>query len=35
VAWYAADPTRQVVDEYLDALIDRIIAAYESSFPNR
>lgn len=34
VAWYAADPARQVVDEYQDALIDRIIAAYESSFPN-
>ena len=34
VVWYAADPARQVVDERLDALIDRIIAAYESSFPN-
>ncbi len=34
VAWHAADPARQVVDEHLDALIDRIIAAYESSFPN-
>jgi nucleoside-diphosphate-sugar epimerase len=33
-AWYAADPDRQVVDEHLDALLDRIIAAYESSFPN-
>lgn len=33
VAWYAADPARQVVDERLDTLIDRIIAAYESSFP--
>jgi nucleoside-diphosphate-sugar epimerase len=34
VAWYAADPARQVVDEDLDTLIDRILAAYESSFPS-
>ena len=33
VAWYAADPARQVVDQRLDALMDRIIAAAESAFP--
>ena len=31
--WYAADPARQVVDERLDALMDKIIAAYEGAFP--
>ena len=31
--WYDADPARQVIDERLDALIDRIISAYESAFP--
>ena len=33
VAWYQANPARQVVDERVDALIDRIIAACKSSFP--
>lgn len=33
VAWYVADPARQVVDQRLDALMDRIIAAAESAFP--
>lgn len=33
VAWYAADPARQVVDKRLDALMERIIAAAESAFP--
>jgi len=33
VAWYNADPARQVIDERIDALIDRIIAAYESIWP--
>jgi nucleoside-diphosphate-sugar epimerase len=34
VDWYAADPARQEVDEQLDNLIDEIINAYESAFPN-
>jgi nucleoside-diphosphate-sugar epimerase len=33
VAWYDADPARQVVDEQVDRLIDRIIAAYEAIQP--
>ncbi|NOZ72159.1 MAG: NAD-dependent dehydratase, partial [Chloroflexi bacterium] len=33
VAWYAADSDRQVVNQRLDALMDRIIAAAESAFP--
>lgn len=33
VAWYNADPARQVVDEAADAIMDRIIAAQESAFP--
>ena len=33
VNWYDADPARQVVDERLDNLMDRIISAYESAFP--
>jgi nucleoside-diphosphate-sugar epimerase len=33
MAWYDADPARQVIDEKLDALTDRIIAAYESIWP--
>ena len=33
VAWYEADPARQVVDQRLDKLMDRIILAYESAFP--
>jgi hypothetical protein len=28
VAWFDADPARQVVDEQVDHLIDRIIAAH-------
>jgi len=35
VAWYEADPARQVVDAHLDALLDQIIAAYESAFPGK
>ena len=30
MAWYDADPARQVVDADKDAMMDRIIAAYES-----
>ena len=33
IAWYDADPSRQVVNEELDQKMDEIIAAYESSFP--
>ena len=33
-AWYTADPARQEVDEKLNDLIDEIITAYESIFPN-
>lgn len=33
VAWHAADPARQVIDARIDALIDRIIAAYRSCWP--
>ena len=35
VDWYAADPARQEVDEGLNALIDEIITAYESAFPEQ
>jgi nucleoside-diphosphate-sugar epimerase len=33
VAWYDADPARQVVDERIDGLMDRMIAAYRSIWP--
>jgi hypothetical protein len=33
VDWYMADPARQVVDEDLNTLMDRIISAQESAFP--
>jgi nucleoside-diphosphate-sugar epimerase len=33
IAWYDADPARQTVDEGLNQLIDRMIAAYESIWP--
>ena len=33
MAWYDADPARQVVDEVQDRLIDRIINAYELTWP--
>lgn len=33
VAWYEADPARQVIDPRFDALTDRLIAACESIFP--
>jgi nucleoside-diphosphate-sugar epimerase len=33
VDWYDADPSRQVVDEQQDKLMERIISAYESAFP--
>lgn len=32
MAWYDADPARQVVNEELDATIDRILKAYESAW---
>jgi nucleoside-diphosphate-sugar epimerase len=33
LAWYDADPSRQVVNEQLDHQIETIIAAYESAWP--
>jgi nucleoside-diphosphate-sugar epimerase len=33
IAWYDADPARQVVDKELNRLMDKIIAAYESAWP--
>ena len=33
VAWYEADPARQVIDPRFDALSDRLITACESLFP--
>jgi nucleoside-diphosphate-sugar epimerase len=33
VDWYAADPARQTVDPVVDALFDKIIAAYEAVLP--
>jgi nucleoside-diphosphate-sugar epimerase len=33
VAWYDADPTRQVVDAAFKELTERIIAAYRSAWP--
>ncbi len=33
VAWFDADPKRQVIDEDFDALINRIIAAYRQAWP--
>jgi nucleoside-diphosphate-sugar epimerase len=35
VAWFDADPARQVVDVQVNHLIDRIIAAYEGLRPER
>ncbi len=34
-AWYAADATRQEVDEELNALMNRILDAYGAAFPRR
>jgi nucleoside-diphosphate-sugar epimerase len=33
IAWYDADPSRQHVDAAVNALIDKIIAAYEAAWP--
>jgi nucleoside-diphosphate-sugar epimerase len=33
LAWYDADPSRRVVDEEMDQLMDRIIDAYEAAWP--
>lgn len=33
ITWFDADPARQVVDPYCDALQDRIIAAVEGAYP--
>lgn len=34
MAWYDADPARQVVDEQLDRLMDEIVEASQAAFPN-
>lgn len=34
IAWYDADPARQVVNPATDAMHDRILAAMESAFPH-
>jgi len=34
VEWYDADPARQVIDEAIDSLTDRMIAAYLAAWPN-
>ena len=33
VAWHEADSSRQKIDPYVDALMDRVIAAYRSIWP--
>jgi nucleoside-diphosphate-sugar epimerase len=33
VAWYEADPARQVIDPYVEALIERVLAAYQRCWP--
>jgi nucleoside-diphosphate-sugar epimerase len=33
LAWFDADPSRKVVDEERNALLDRVIAAYEAAWP--
>ncbi len=33
IAWFDADPTRQVVDKKIDQVMDKIIAAYELAWP--
>ena|ERR1041385_1809474 len=32
ITWHDADPARQVIDEQLDRLMDRIAADYEAAF---
>lgn len=34
IAWYDADPARQMVNPAIDAMHDRILAAMESAFPH-
>ncbi|MBN1315475.1 MAG: SDR family oxidoreductase [Anaerolineales bacterium] len=34
MAWYDADPRRQIVDEPMDRLMDKMIALYESLWPS-
>jgi nucleoside-diphosphate-sugar epimerase len=35
VAWHEADPARQVIDPYVETLIERVLAAYEKCWPGR
>jgi nucleoside-diphosphate-sugar epimerase len=34
LAWFKADPARQIVDVGRDALVDRIAAAYQAAIPS-
>jgi hypothetical protein len=33
MAWYDADPSRQVVEPYVDAIHDRLIEVMQGAFP--
>jgi nucleoside-diphosphate-sugar epimerase len=33
-AWYAADPARQVIDPFVEDLIEQVLVAYERCWPN-
>jgi nucleoside-diphosphate-sugar epimerase len=33
MAWYDADPARQIVDAKIDAMMDRILDAYRAAWP--
>jgi nucleoside-diphosphate-sugar epimerase len=33
IQWFDADPARQVIDEKHDALVDKILAAYQAAWP--
>lgn len=35
VAWHEADPARQVSDRYVEILIERVLAAYQRSWPGQ
>ena len=35
VAWHEADPARQVIDPFVEDLIERVLAAYERCWPDR
>jgi len=35
VAWHEADPSRQVIDPFVEDLIERVLVAYEKCWPGR